>query len=427
MWASAPARLDVMGGIADYSGSLVLEYPLARRAHVMVASRKDRLVRIGTTASDLAGIPLAIHRLADLGAKSSGDYASICNYFNEHPQTKWSSLLAGAISVLGAEKKLHLENGLDIFVHTDIPLGAGVSSSAAVEVAVLRALGQMAGLEASPEETARLGQCIENHIAGAPCGIMDQMTSAAGREGQLLKLRCDPCTVEGFVETPPGAVFLGVDSGVKHSVGGLPYRRTRTGTFMAKAILLARGLLSPGDTLCSLDPIVFRQISSLLPKAMTGSEFLAMGLEYPDSATHPEPDIAYYPRAAAEHAVLENRRVQEFASLIENPRSEASLKQAGRLMHASHWSYSQRAYLGSHETDLIVKRLRSKGLDIGVLGAKITGGGCGGTVAVMGLGDPEELARLVEKEISDIPGIRPQIIQGSSPGAYDTEVKTIVF
>lgn len=416
-----------MGGIADYSGSLVLEYPLARRAHVLAARRNDRLVRVHSTAEGLAGTSLAIHRLSDLVAGSSDEFSSVRSYFNQHPQTRWSSLAAGAITVLAARKHVHFEYGMDIFVHSDIPLGAGVSSSAAVEVAALRAIGSLTGIESSAAETAFLGQLVENEIAGAPCGIMDQMTSAAGHEGQLLKLRCDPCTVEGFVETPPGIAFLGVDSGVKHSVGGLPYRRTRIGTFMAKALLIFHRLLSPGDTLCSLDPAVFRQKVSLIPKTMTGSQFLATGLDYPDNATQPDPDITYFPRASAEHAVMENRRVQEFARLIENPRSETSLKKAGQLMYASHWSYSKRAHLGSHETDLIVKKLRSAGPEEGILGAKITGGGCGGTVAVLGLGEAEELARVVEKEVRDIPGIRPRIIQGTSPGAYDTEVKTIVF
>ena len=107
------------------------------------------------------------------------------------------------------ETPARLSGGLRILVDSRVPEGKGVSSSAAVEVATMRAVAALAEHELPGAELARLCQIAENRVVGAPCGIMDQMTSALGRENQLLALLCQPATVEGYVAIPGRHRVLG--------------------------------------------------------------------------------------------------------------------------------------------------------------------------------------------------------------------------
>jgi L-arabinokinase len=107
-----------------------------------------------------------------------------------------------------------------------------VSSSAALEVAAMAATATCFDVRLNGAELATAAQWAENHIAGAPCGIMDQMTSALGRRDRLLRLECQPATVDGHVAVPPGYRFYGIDSGIRHAVTGSDYGTVRTAAFM---------------------------------------------------------------------------------------------------------------------------------------------------------------------------------------------------
>lgn len=425
--ARAPGRLDVMGGIADYSGSLVLEAPIASGAVAAVQVTDEGTVTARTESESLKDLRKeACFPVREIVARSPEDYPRIRERFREDREASWAAYVAGCLSVLTGRSLAETPPGIRILLSSDVPAGAGVASSAAIEVATMTALTSALGVTLEGEQLAALCQEVENHIAGAPCGIMDQMTAALGKENHLLKLRCDPATVLGHVAIPAGVRFFGINSGVKHSVGGTRYTRARVGAFMAVAILREHGVNLPGGYLCGLSRRDFHAARCWLPHSITGEEFLNRHGAYPDPVTAPDPEETYYPRSAAEHAVNENCRVFRFSQLLAaSARDRGHLEEAGALMYASHWSYGQLALLGCAETDLLVRLLREAGPERGVLGAKITGGGCGGTVAVMSTRNPEDYRTSVLLPYEAETGIRPEIIQGSSPGAVEWGIRVL--
>lgn len=476
--ARAPGRLDVMGGVADYSGSVVLESPIAAAALVAIQRRPDRQIRvwtIGPEAFTLASPRLTI-QLDDLYRDSSRQSlhpASAVRQLLASTDSRWAGYVVGALYVLLDEFQddpdqplASPDSGFDILLRSDVPIAAGVASSAAVEVAAMSALEHALGLRIDDLRFARLCQMIEHAVVGAPCGIMDQVTCALGKAGSLLALRCQPHEHLGDEPVPVGCHFVGIDSGVKHSIGASRYVRSRVGAFMGLKIVtnhlraiapLASGSRASraadldtgeipwsdptGGYLCNITPEQFRTTySRLIPGRVRGTDFLREHGEIDDAATNVDPDTTYSPRGCAEHAIYENQRVQRFASLLGQARDgdQHALVEAGKLMYGSHWSYTYRCGLGSPETSRLVAIARSLG-NRGVLGAKITGGGSGGTVAVMlapsvgQLGvNPESAHGALEDPISEISrryfeetGIRPRIVDGTSPGARQWGVRAL--
>jgi galactokinase len=236
--ARAPGRLDVMGGIADYSGSLVLEMPIAEAAFVAMqsASSEDGVIIVS-----MPELPNESPRRVSI---SADDWRAMCNADYDVARQRlradsaaaWAAYVVGPLLVMLRETKGRLPNGLRILLDSRVPEGKGVSSSAAVEVATMRAGAALANCPMRGDDIARWSQAAENRIVGAPCGIMDQMTSALGRRDQLLALRCQPAVVEGYVQIPDGVAFWGVDSGIRHAVSGSDYTSVRTGAFMGYRI-----------------------------------------------------------------------------------------------------------------------------------------------------------------------------------------------
>jgi galactokinase len=134
-----------------------------------------------------------------------------------------------------------------------------------------------------------------------------------------------------------------------------------------------------------------------------------------------------YPvRGAVEHAVYENYRVQEFRLLLERaPNDPSALDRAGRLMYASHWSYGTCIGLGAPETDLLVRLARRAGVQAGIYGAKITGGGSGGTVAVLAREDARGVVAEIAAEYVRQTGRVPRVLEGSSAGAVEFGSRTV--
>jgi L-arabinokinase len=469
--ARAPGRLDVMGGIADYSGSLVLQGLIAAETRVTVQARPGGLLRAWTVGPEAAGVHTPFFELPLGDLYTEGGLlrpAAAVRALLAARDAVWAGYVLGCIYLLLAEGRLkgvasdeglvaspsslatsHF-TGANVLVESTVPLGAGVSSSASLEVAAMRAVDALFGVGLDGMTLARLCQQVEHQVVGAPCGIMDQVACALGRAGHLLALRCRPHELEGFVRLPAGTMTVGIDSGVKHSVGASRYTRTRAATFMGRTIIgtmapapghpaspMATARQAPPDDfyLCTITPHEYRTLyRQALPDTMQGADFLARYGDHHDPATVVEPEVEYAVRGCTEHAIYENARVERFGRILTRASRAADLGRrrqhlisAGGLMYDSHHSYGSRAGLGAPETDLLVRLVRRRGHAAGLYGAKITGGGSGGTVAV--LADDSDAARAaiaaVVEDYRQETGITPRLITGTSPGAYETEPERI--
>ncbi len=145
--------------------------------------------------------------------------------------------------------------GYSLLISSEVPEGKGVSSSAAIEVATMQALAAAVDLMLEPRELAMLCQKAENLVVGAPCGVMDQMASACGKKGELMAMICRPAEVIESVPIPSGVAFWGVDSGIRHSVGGADYGSVRVGAFMGKKIIKDNAAEEAGTAL-PLIPVI---------------------------------------------------------------------------------------------------------------------------------------------------------------------------
>jgi galactokinase len=444
--ARAPGRLDVIGGIADYSGSLVLEMPIAEEAIVAAQATRERGVTV-VSLSDVPGEPSRRVTIAgDAWRQLIGsDYEAARSQLCADSAAAWAAYLIGPALVLLREAMARIPDGLRILVASRVPEGKGVSSSAAVEVAAMRAVASLAGAELSGEESARLCQVAENRVVGAPCGIMDQMTSAVGRQDQLLALLCQPATVEGYAMIPEGVAVWGIDSGIRHAVSGSDYTSVRTGAFMGYRIILdavglkarpaggsAVGGLVIDDPrwrgyLANVTPDEFReQFAAVVPREMSGREFLDRYSGTTDTVTHVDPLRTYAVREPTFHPIGENHRVHRFRELLQGPVTHEALVEMGELMFASHASYSV-CGLGSDGTDLLVRLVRDRGPERGLFGAKITGGGSGGTVCVLGHREADPLIDEIAREYRERTGRETYVFRGSSPGAWATDVAQVII
>ncbi|HSB27595.1 MAG TPA: galactokinase family protein, partial [Pyrinomonadaceae bacterium] len=219
----APGRLDVMGGIADYSGSLVLQLPIRNATHVALQNLNSSKLRVLSSGNSEAPRfnEIDLNELIS-NAGQPISYEEARRRFSDVTQ-HWLAYIAGAFLVLARECGFKFEHGASILINSNVPEGKGVSSSAALEVAVMQAVNVSFAVGLGAQEVARLCQKVENLVAGAPCGIMDQMTSACGEENKLLELLCQPDVLKGSITLPAELELWGIDSGVRHSVGGSDY------------------------------------------------------------------------------------------------------------------------------------------------------------------------------------------------------------
>jgi L-arabinokinase len=395
--ASAPGRLDVMGGIADYSGALVLQLPIRETTTVSVRRRTDGWVRV---RSEQVPEPFAI-RYESLLIDGRVDYAAARARLAQHPGGTWAGYVVGCLLALHREKGIRVA-GLEVHVTSEVPPGKGVSSSAALEVATLRALTEAYDLTWQGTELPRLAQVVENQIVGAPCGLMDQLACHFGQPGHLLPIHCQPDRVGQPLPLPAGIRFVGIDSGVRHAVGGASYGDVRAAAFAGYSLIAQQAGVSKeslaearrsgdrtglpfGGYLAALPVEEFeRTYAAMLPERLRGSDFLAHFGTTIDAATTLHPAREYPVRAATSHPVREQARIEPFRErllvLPQTPVRQTVLRELGELMYASHASYSA-CGLGHARTDELVELARLAGG--GVYGAKITGGGSGGTVCLL--------------------------------------------
>lgn len=432
--ARAPGRLDVMGGIADYSGSLVLELPLGEATCVALQRDRERRLRIVSLLPDPAREAAFEMPLAEF--ESGGRpvaYGVGRALFERDPARHWAAYAAGVFLVLMRERGVDFRDGARILIASRVPEGKGVSSSAALEVAVMQAAAAAFEVPLAPREVALLCQMVENLVVGAPCGVMDQMTAACGEAGRLLALLCQPAELCDMIPVPEEIALWGVDSGIRHAVTGADYGTVRVGTFMGyRMIAELAGLRiresAPGglplveDTrwggyLANLTPSEFEQdYASRLPERIGGAEFLSRYRGTTDPVTRVDPGRGYAVRVPTAHAVYEHHRVRLFAELLQGTAAGRRLEMLGELMYQSHASYSA-CGLGSASTDRLVRLAREAGPGQGVYGAKITGGGSGGTVAVLGRRGADAAVAALAESYAGETGRRPHIFSGSSPGS----------
>lgn len=437
IWVTrVPARLDVMGGIADYSGANVCEAVLGRGVLLALQGRTDRTLRIRTMQAGMKAlpvetrIPLDYFELGD-GLAGYGDVRSICQ---ANPLVNWAAYIGGSIFTLLKEESVEMPYGFNLLLLSAVPMNVGIGSSAAVEIGTLSCLDAYLGIELDPARIARLGQMAENHVVGAPCGIMDQTAITCGRQGCLTHILCRPGEVKGEVPIPPGTGFVGINSMVRHSVAGSPYSDTRIGAFMGKRIIndhrskKGRGAL---DYLTELSVDQFRsEYEKALPDEILGSDFLSRHKTHDDPVTKIQPDATYCVAGPTRHPVEENERVLQFmeALLSSENGDERALVTAGECMYGAHASYRDNCLLSTEEVDFLVEAVRKRGAENGLYGAKITGGGTGGTVAVFGkLEALKQHIPQIALEYSRRVGVMPDVFDGTSPGAVEFGARRYAF
>lgn len=423
----APGRLDVMGGIADYSGSLVLQLPIATATYVALQKSDSRTLRVLSCSAQ--GHDRSFEM--DL-ARFDGpiEYEAARRLFAD-VENHWAAYIAGVFLVLVREKSVRFERGATLLINSAVPEGKGVASSAALEVAAMRAVTVAFEIEMDCRELATLCQKVENLVAGAPCGIMDQMTSSCGEENRLLELLCQPDQLLGTLRIPDELKLWGIDSGVRHAVSGSDYTTVRTATFMGYRIIAdvaglevspkQAGKVSINDIkwkgyLANITAEEFEEnYLRALPSTMTGADFVSRYRGITDTVTSVQPETSYPIRQSTHHAVYENGRVHSFAATLKGWQGIEQARELGKLMFESHQSYSD-CGLGSEATDLIVNLVRDS-IDDGLFGARVTGGGSGGTVAVLARSSAGDAIESLQKKFAEKTGYNPIIISGSSPGA----------
>ena len=404
--ARAPGRLDVMGGIADYSGSLVLQRPIAEATFAAVQRIERPVLEVVSIGRSPCAVP--IETLAPHGEPVDYQRARV-----RLSDPRWVSYVAGVFLVLARERGMPLM-GARVVVWSEVPEGKGVSSSAAVETATMHAAATAFGITLEPRDLALLCQTSENRVTGAPCGVMDQMTCVFGEHDRLLALLCQPAELQPSIAVPDDIELWGLDSGERHAVGGSDYGTVRTGAFMGLRIL-GEHAGAPLDYLANVAPAEFeRELGRRLPEEISGDNFLARYGCTADTVTRVEPGRRYKVRATTAHPVYERARAERFRELLQARPGEGRVE-LGALMFESHASY-QACGLGSPGTDHLVKLVRTEGGEAGLYGARITGGGSGGTVAVVGRkGSSAAIAR-VAQEYERATGHRPHVFSGSSSG-----------
>jgi len=437
LWMSrVPARLDVMGGIADYSGANVCEAVLGRGMLMALQPRTDRTLRIRTVQLGQRSLP--VETRISLDYFQSGDalaeYSQVRALCHANPLTSWSAYIAGSIFTLLREESVKLPYGFSMLLLSAVPMNVGIGSSAAVEIGTLQCLNAYLELNLEGSRLSRLGQMAENHVVGAPCGIMDQTAIVSGKQGRLTHILCRPGKVMGEVEIPPGTGFVGINSMVRHSVAGNPYSDTRIGAFMGRKMIneaRARAGQTAVGYLTEIMPEEFREkYEPEIPDMIVGSDFLQRYKTHEDLVTTIQPDATYHVAGPTRHPIDENDRVLKFMDALRAAKGgdELALVAAGECMYGAHASYRDNCHLSVEEVDFLVEAVQKRGSKNGLYGAKITGGGTGGTVAVFGRLDAlKQHIPQIATEYSRRIGVMPDIFEGTSPGALEFGARRYVF
>ena len=434
--ALAPGRIDFMGGNVDYTGGWVLQMPLQEGVCAAVQITSEPIIRVVNCEAESFGWTPQI----DFPARALGSLNAIEGFCGREPGTAWCRYVLGAFHFLHERHGAFLEGGASLLLSSDLPPNCGVASSAAVEIAVLRTASVASGIQLAGIELAQAGQWVENVVAHAACGIMDQAAIVLGERNALLPLLCQPCTPLRPIPLPPGVRVWGIDSMVPRATSGTAYQTARAAAFMAYSLICRHeglsiseqpegGLLRLRDDRWdgSLSNLAYEDFiahySEMLPETITGAEFLELCGSHHDQLTSIALEQLYPVRAAARYATAENDRVRTVMTLFENADAanlSATVQEVGRMQLQSHHAYRE-CGLGSAVCDELVEMARR----FGFAGAKMTGGGAGGVVAVLGFDDQEAAFERLVCEFAQRYGVDPRVFRHSGDGVDRTAISVI--
>ena len=324
--ARAPGRVNLLGDHTDYNGGFVLPATIDRAVYVIARRRADRHVR-----------------LHSLNFEETVEYDLHDPPFPSLPN--WARYVAGVTQEISA---LHeLPSGFDALIYGNVPLGAGLSSSAALEVAVAVAVDALFDLELDPIETARLCQRVEHTYLGVQCGIMDQMAARIGKAGHALALDCRSLEVEHVPLPGEEARLVIIDSRVSRELASSKYNERRAEC--DEGVRFFQHFDPKVESLRDVTPALFDEHAAELGEPV---------------------------RSRCRHVITENERVTRGARLLQKGKLDAF----GLLMNASHASLRDDYEVSAPELDLLVET--AQGIP-GVLGARMTGAGFGGCVVCL--------------------------------------------
>jgi len=317
--ASAPGRVNLIGEHIDFSEGFVLPFAINDCTDVAIAKTNENVIKIASLQRGSEVISVAI---SDISPDRTGD---------------WERYVLGVIWALG------IETGLEIFIDGKVPVGAGLSSSAALEASVATALNSLFFLGHDLPALALLCQKAENDYVGMPCGIMDQSVSLMAEKGSALLLDCRDLTTKNisFNVASHGLELLIIDTQIHHELvdGGYAERRASCDSVVAKLNITSMRHLSIDQLLSQKSEI-------------TETEF-----------------------NRAHHAVTEIQRVLDAVIALE----KSDFKELGKLINASHESLRDDYTVSCPELDCAV----DASLAAGALGARMVGGGFGGSAIAL--------------------------------------------
>ncbi len=362
---SAPGRVNVIGEHTDYNDGFVL--PMAIERHAIMAA-------------DTAAAPGKVS-IYDTQFKENATIDISAPVTKGQP--KWSNYIRGVLA--GFQHRRVKIPALDVAFMSTVPLGGGLSSSAALEVCTATLMEAATGKQIDPIEKALLAQKAEHDFAGVPCGIMDQFISALGREGHLLLLDCRSRKTELVPMSDPSVALLVVNTNVKHELGSGEYAKRRAECEQAAKILDVKSL----------------------------RDATAVQLE---KARGKMSEVVY---RRARHVIGEIERTVLAAEGLRN----SNWPTVGNLMYASHAALRDDYEVSCTELDVVVEIAESIGLKGGVYGCRMTGGGFGGCcVALVKADQVDAITKKIAADYKAKTGIEAAIF-ASRPASGATILK----
>jgi len=362
---SAPGRVNVIGEHTDYNDGFVL--PMAIERHAIMAA-------------DTAAAPGKVS-IYDTQFKENATIDISAPVTKGQP--KWSNYIRGVLA--GFQHRRVKIPALDVAFMSTVPLGGGLSSSAALEVCTATLMEAATGKQIDPIEKALLAQKAEHDFAGVPCGIMDQFVSALGREGHLLLLDCRSRKTELVPMSDPSVALLVVNTNVKHELGSGEYAKRRAECEQAAKILDVKSL----------------------------RDATAVQLE---KARGKMSEVVY---RRARHVIGEIERTVLAAEGLRN----SNWPTVGNLMYASHAALRDDYEVSCTELDVVVEIAESIGLKGGVYGCRMTGGGFGGCcVALVKADQVDAITKKIAADYKAKTGIEAAIF-ASRPASGATILK----
>ncbi|MFE3035969.1 galactokinase [Streptomyces canus] len=351
---SAPGRVNLIGEHTDYNDGFVMPFALPHTAVAAVSRRTDGVLRLHS--SDVEGGVVEL-RLDDLAPESDRN---------------WTAYPAGVVWAL--REAGHPVTGADVHLASTVPAGAGLSSSAALEVVIALALNDLFELGLQRWQLARLCQRAENVYVGAPTGIMDQTASACCESGHALFLDTRDLSQRQipFDLAAEGMVLLVVDTRVKHAHNEGEYGKRRAGCERGAALL----------GVDALRDIPYGELDAALERLGDDEEAVRL----------------------VRHVVTEDERVEKTVALLESGETRA----IGPVLVAGHTSLRDDFRISCPELDLVV----NTALASGALGARMTGGGFGGSAIVLAeAADVEPLTKAVQEAFAAAEFTAPRVFE----------------